>query len=262
MPPVSPLSGSPDQRWTGHGYRTGLGDTQVVPAVRPPVTEVRTRQQQLLTLLTAGDPATPLVERVCEVSVRQLGVSGAGMCLIGGRQHQIVVHGTDALAGELADLQVSLGQGPCSEAVRTGQPVLVPELERFHPPGWPVYAGHARARGVRALFSFPLHAGDVQLGALDLYRVTPGPLTEGQLLDAELLTAIAARSMLAQADRLHLDGSVSALHWLSAQHREEVPGTGRAVDLGITVAEALAPVWADGANDALGDRPQTCDTRR
>ncbi len=111
------------------------------------------------------------------------------------------------------------------------------------------------------MFFFPLYAGGVQLGALDLYRVTPGPLTAGQLLDAELPTAIAARSMLARLDRLHLDGSVSALHWLSAQNRERVPGTGRAVDLGITVGESLAPTWADGANDALDDRHQTCDTR-
>lgn len=262
MQPVSPVPASSGERWTGHGHGTRRRDSPVAAGTGSPVTDWHLRRQELLALLTGGDPAAPLVERVCEVSARQLGVSGAGMCLIGGRQHQIVVHGTDPLADALADLQVSLGEGPCSEAVRTGRPVLVPELRAFDPPGWPVYAAHARARGVRALFSFPLHSGDVQLGALDLYRVTPGPLTDGQQLDAELLTAIAARSMLAQKDRLHLDGSVSALHWLSAQDREQVPGTGRAVDLGITVGESLAPDRADGANDALGDRRSTCDTSR
>lgn len=203
-------------------------------------------------MLTAGPPDTPLVARVCEVSARVLGVSGAGMCLIGGRQHQIIVHGTDELAEHLADMQVELGEGPCSEAVRTGGPVLVPDLATAIPPGWSRYAREALDRGVRALFTFPLRAGDLPLGALDLYRRTPGDLTAEQTTDAQLLTDIANRSMLAQRDRIHVDGSVSALHWLSAQDRQGLPGRGTAVDLGITVGESLAPGEPDGENDALG----------
>lgn len=199
-------------------------------------------------MLTEGAPDTPLVERVCEVSARVMGMSGAGMCLIGGRQHQIIVHGTDPLAEQLEDLQVSLGEGPCTEAVRTGRPVLVPDLAGHHTVSWPQFATAALARGVRALFTFPLQAGDVQLGALDLYRVAPGPLTPDQVTDAQLLTGIANRSMLAQKNRIHLDGSVSVLNWLSAQDRETVPGRGRAVDLGITVGESLA----DGTDEPDG----------
>lgn len=213
---------------------------------------VSSRRTDLLALLTAGAPDAPLVTRVCEVSAQVLGVSGAGMCLIGGRQHQIVVHGTDPLAEQLADLQVTLGEGPCTEAVATGRPVVVPDLAGDVPAHWGRYAQEALTRGVRALFTFPLQAGTLQLGALDLYRLSPGPLTPDQTADAGLLTDIASRSMLAQKDRIHLDGSVSVLHWMSAQHRRSVPGRGRAVDLGITVGEALAPAWPDGGNDALG----------
>ena len=226
------------------------------------------RREQLLALLTAGDPTAPLVQRVCEVSAALLGVSGAGMCLVGGRSHQIVVHGTTALAEELEDLQVVLGQGPCMQAVRTGSPTLVPDLATHRTVSWPVFAEQARARGVRALFAFPLETGITTLGALDLYRDTPGPLTGAELIDALILTGLAAQAMAAQKDRVYVDGSVSALHWVANGYSTgdgEPAGTprpggepvtrGRAVDLGITVGQALAPVWSDRANDPIGDRP-------
>lgn len=37
---------------------------------------------------------------------------------------------------------------------------------------------------------------------------------------------------------------------------------GRAVDLGITVAQALAPLRPDGANDSLGSTPELTPGRR
>jgi len=200
------------------------------------------RWSEILALLTSGDPGSPLVERVCEVSTALLEVSGAAMCLIGGRRHRIIVHGTDAVAEDLELLQISLGQGPCIEAVRTGLPVLVPELSGARPPRWPAYAEHARRRGVRAVFTFPLQIASVDLGALDLYRLEPGPLSAAQTADVLILTDIATRSMLAQPDRIHVDGSVSAQNW-QERSRSAPAGPGRAVDLGITVADALVPLW-------------------
>jgi GAF domain-containing protein len=147
----------------------------------------RDRWAQILELLTDADPETPLVERVCAVSALLLDVSGAGMCLIGGRRHRIIVHGTDDLAEELELLQLSLGQGPCIEAVRTGLPVVVPELRNEHPDRWVTYAEQALSRGVRAVFTFPLQIAAVDLGALDLYRLQPGPLTREQTDDVLIL---------------------------------------------------------------------------
>lgn len=202
----------------------------------PVQTPADRRWSVLVDMLTAGDPAASLVQRIGEVSADLLGVSGAGMCLVGGAEHQIIVHGTDRLAEELEDLQITLGEGPCIESVRTGVPVLVDDLRRRIPTAWPRLARQALDRGVRALFSFPLLAGSMQLGALDLYRSRPGPLTPGQAADASMLAEIASRSMLAQQDRLHLDDRVGALEWLTGRHGTQR----RAVDLGITVGEAIA----------------------
>lgn len=225
------------------------------------------RRKQVLAVLTAGDPDAPLVQRVCEVSASLLGVSGAGMCLVGGRSYQVVVHGTTELAEELEDLQLTLGQGPCMQAVRTGSPILVPDLAAHQTLAWPVFAEEALGQGVRALFSFPLESDMTTLGALDLYRDTPGPLTGPELIDALLLTGLAAQAMAAQQDRVHADGSVSALHWLATGRQSDTgpagasgprgePITrGRAVDLGITVAEALRGRRPGTGSVALGDRP-------
>lgn len=209
-----------------------------------------------MALLTSGDPGSPLIERVCEVSAALLGVTGAGMCLIGGRHHQVVVHGTSHVAEELEDLQLELGQGPCMQAVRTGTPTLVADLLGHRTMSWPVFAKRARARGVRALFSFPLESGTTTLGALDLYRDTRGPLTAHEQNDAATLAAIATQAMLAQQDRVHLDGTVTALHWLATAHRfgTSTPSggltRGRAVDLGLTVEDALPSLWEGVATRA------------
>jgi len=211
----------------------------------------RDRQREILALLTEGDPDVALVERVCAVSAALLGVSGAGMCLIGGAQHQVIVHGTDPLIEALEDLQVTLGQGPCLEAVRTGYPVLVPDLQTPAVSPWPEYLDQATARGVRAVFAFPVHADGVLFGALDLYRMTAGPLDDAQLADAVDLAELAARSMAAQGTRDYFDGSVSALDWLTAGQQATGTGPGRAVDLGITVGQALAPTPRGGVHDAL-----------
>lgn len=63
---------------------------------------------------------------------------------------------------------------------------------------------------MRALFSFPLHAGGVRFGALDLYRLTPGDLHDTQLADAVLLTALAAQAVVTQQAPARLDAGVNA----------------------------------------------------
>lgn len=205
------------------------------------VTGAVDRRAEVLGLLAADGPDTPLVARVCEVGAELLGVSGAGMCLVGGRSQQVLAHGTDPLIQELEDLQVSLGQGPCVEAVRTGAPVLVPELAGHRVPAWDAFADRAGHRGVRALFAFPLLAGGAPIGAFDLYRVRPGALDAGQLTDARILAQVAGDAMLARADRRRPDDGVGALACLAAGDRTADPVLGRAADLGLTVRDALGP---------------------
>ena len=49
---------------------------------------------------------------------------------------------------------------------------------------------------MRAVFGFPLHVGAVRLGALNLYRDRPGPLTDEQHADALVMADVAAQAVL------------------------------------------------------------------
>ena len=50
--------------------------------------------------------------------------------------------------------------------------------------------------GLAAVFTFPLRHGDAQLGALDLYRDTPGTLSHKAMTDAQTLADVAAAYLL------------------------------------------------------------------
>jgi hypothetical protein len=68
-------------------------------------------------------------------------------------------------------------------------------------PRWLAFSAPAAAAGARAVFGFPLQVGAVRLGALNLYRDRPGPLTDAQHADALLMAEIAAQTVLMlQAD--------------------------------------------------------------
>jgi hypothetical protein len=61
---------------------------------------------------------------------------------------------------------------------------------------WLAFTPPAVEAGVRAVFGFPLRVGTVRLGALNLYRDLPGPLSGGQHADALVVADVAARWVL------------------------------------------------------------------
>jgi hypothetical protein len=76
------------------------------------------------------------------------------------------------------DLQFALGEGPGTDAARTGAMVWVPDL------------------AVRAVFCFPMGIGAIRVGALTAVRHPPGPLTPAQADDALVLaSALTARCL-------------------------------------------------------------------
>src|SRR3954451_9406248 len=133
-------------------------------------------------------------QRIAELCVKMLGVSGAGISLVSDTGTHGVVCATDDVAMRIEELQVTLGEGPCMDAVSAGGPVLVPDLDDrrdLAPERWPAFLSAVASAGVRAVFAFPLQIGVIQLGALDLYRNSAGALGDDQL-GAALMAAEAA----------------------------------------------------------------------
>lgn len=79
---------------------------------------------------------------------------------------------------QLEDLHVILGEGPCIDAVATGEPVAVPDLDHPHAQTrFPRFAVQALACGIRAVFACPVRLYSRPVGVLSAYRATAGPLS-------------------------------------------------------------------------------------
>jgi len=131
-----------------------------------------------------------LVERIVDV----LPVTGAGVTLFAPGKAPQYVAASNTAALRFEQLQTELGQGPCWTAVEGGEPVAVPDLVLDD--GYPVFGPAALAAGMAAVFTFPLRHGDVRLGALDLYRDTPGALDAKAMAAAQTLADVAAAYLL------------------------------------------------------------------
>jgi ANTAR domain len=157
-----------------------------------------TNGSSLARMLARVDAVSPglrsLPERVCTVCVSLLPVTGAGISIVTAAGSQ-PLHSTDATAAHLAELCQSTGDGPGREAIRLGQPVMVPALHLVEPDRWPMFTAPALALGVGSLHAIPLHLGAIRLGVLNMYRIEAG-LLQGDDLDNALTLADAATLLL------------------------------------------------------------------
>ena len=142
-----------------------------------------------------------LVKRIVDV----LPVTAAGVTLISPGTDPRYVAASNDSALRYEELQTELGEGPCLEAYTTGLAVAVPDLReetRF-----PKFVSHALEAGLMAVFTFPLHHDEEQLGALDLYRDTAGPLDAAEMEAAQTLADVAAAYLINAKARANLRDS-------------------------------------------------------
>jgi hypothetical protein len=153
------------------------------------------RRLRILARLVGG--GSPLgTGQLCQVCADITESSGAGIMLFDNGLSRGSLCATDAVSGLIEDLQFTLGEGPCIDASRDGRPVLEPDLAEPATTRWVAFGPPAVAAGVRAVFGFPVRVGAVGIGALNLYRDRPGPLTDDQYADALVLADVAAEFIL------------------------------------------------------------------
>ena len=122
---------------------------------------------------------------VCAAAVAAVEVTGAWLSAARGAEAGHLMRVTDEVSEQLAELHLTLGEGPCLDAAASGGPVLASDLAGGESGRrWPVFALAARQAGAAAIFAFPLRIGAIRAGVLGLYRERPGPLTAFQLGDA------------------------------------------------------------------------------
>jgi hypothetical protein len=153
------------------------------------------RLQRILTTLSAtGDPWS--AAGLCEACPAIVGVDGAGVMLMSGDIPRGSLCATGEVSTLIEELQYTLGEGPCVDAYRQDQVVTESDLAYLAPARWPAFTPPVLRAGVRAVFGFPLRVGTVRLGALNLYRDRPGPLSGDQHADALVMADVAARWVL------------------------------------------------------------------
>lgn len=108
--------------------------------------------------------------RVCEATVQHVrGAEEASVTLLsGGRSTQAISYGATSELSLAADrLQYEAGTGPCLDAARTNQPVVVEDMLRDD--RWKgVLEGMAR-EGIRSSLSIPLPIRGEAIGSLNIY---------------------------------------------------------------------------------------------
>ena len=146
----------------------------------------------------AGNPRSPVsVRTLCETAASRLRVSGATVTVGTTRGWPETRCSIDMLGERLAELHVTVGEGPCADSWQTGGPVLVADLDT--PAGqrrWPLFAPLAVDAGARALFALPLCVGAIRCGMLALHRVDAGPLGSAAVHDALAFARIALGLLL------------------------------------------------------------------
>ena len=197
------------------------------------------RLDRILAGLCAGSGAWSAAG-LCEACQAIAGVNGAGIMLMSGDIPRGSLCASDAVSHLIEDLQFTLGEGPCVDAYQQDVVVAEPDLADPGSPRWLAFTPPALAAGVRAVFGFPLRAGSVRLGALNLYRDKPGPLSADQHADALVVASVTARWVL-EAQAGAPPGVVANELEAGADFHFAVHNAAGivSVQLGISVAEAL-----------------------
>jgi GAF domain-containing protein len=187
-----------------------------------------------------GRPA-PLPVRLCTQCLLALPISGVGLALTtADRPGGIVLAATDRRSRQLAELQFSLGEGPCVDASRTGRPVLQGDLAMTGPTRWPRFCKTVIPLNVRAIFAFPLHDGAIRLGVLTLYRENPRRLTSVELSEALAFADAATVVLLHLQNRSHRGNQPSAVTGpIDSRARVHQAAGMITAQLRVSIAEAL-----------------------
>jgi len=107
-------------------------------------------------------------ERFCDAFLSVFPVGGAAVSTIGQVLGSETIAASDPVAARLDELQFDLGEGPCWDAMRSANPVLVPTIRTSGPRLWPAFTESIVTDGVSSVFAFPLSVGPLRFGAVDL----------------------------------------------------------------------------------------------
>jgi GAF domain-containing protein len=113
----------------------------------------------------------------------------------------LTVASSDPLAAHVDEVQYGHDQGPCLQAMRTGQIVMADDLATEQ--RWGSYSAYALSYGVHSSLSLPLTVDGDTRGALNLYAGTAHAFGPSEQQHAELFAGPASAALTGVTRQVH-----------------------------------------------------------
>lgn len=154
-----------------------------------------TVQSQLLAAV-GERRGTGAADRICEACLTLRGVEAAAISLVYDGANIGTLGASSAAARTFDELQFTLGEGPCLEAVARRAPVVIADLADPSEVRWPIYGPALLAHHIRGVAAMPIVVAGEYVGALDLFRSVPGHFDDDQWAAALMAADLAALPLL------------------------------------------------------------------
>jgi GAF domain-containing protein len=150
---------------------------------------------QLADTLVADYDVIELLTLLTDCCVDVLDVAAAGIMLAGPEGGLRVMASSSEAMRVLELFEVQSQEGPCLDCYRTAQPVVNQDLATVNG-RWPRFAAEALAAGFHSVHALPMRLRGTVIGALNLFRQTPGDLREADVGAAQALADVATIAIL------------------------------------------------------------------
>jgi hypothetical protein len=202
-----------------------------------------------------------LSQALCDLTEEVLDVDAAAISVHLPQGRRELPAASNALAAALEELQFAAGEGPGTDAVRSGHNVLVANVAdlRWR---WPGFLEPALRRGVKATFAFPIAADSGKpVATLTLYRLNHGTLSEGEMVVVAALQELAGLSLAEDAGALPAATAADRWgHYHTAHIASGIVSVQYQVELGDAMTLLRARALASG--EPLLDVARTVCTHR
>ncbi|WP_160505923.1 GAF domain-containing protein [Streptomyces sp. BA2] len=156
----------------------------------PPVTGARREAVFLAARYTGHAEPGSTIGEACRRALHSAYSVGLTLAADAALAQRVSLCAVGPLARKGEELQISLGEGPCVQALSQRARVLADDLnDQAATRHWPVFAHQAKAHHIRAAYALPiLNGADPARQAglvLTLYRHRPGPISDADLQVAQ-----------------------------------------------------------------------------